>query len=55
VEDENNNVNAAESDDECDENQNCYMCWDYCSWLNKEKKAISKQMCTDEICVSIFQ
>ncbi|CRL04495.1 CLUMA_CG017576, isoform A [Clunio marinus] len=40
--------------DECSLTPNCFMCWDYCLMLHKDrnKKVITTLMCTDGICVS---
>lgn len=39
---------------ECSQRPNCFMCWDYCSMLFKDrkKKFIATLMCTDDVCVS---
>lgn len=41
--------------DRCSQQPNCFMCWDYCSMLFKDrkKKYITNLMCTDGVCVSI--
>lgn len=40
--------------DNCSDQPNCFMCWDYCSMLYRERKRqlITKLMCTDDVCVS---
>lgn len=40
--------------DVCSLAPNCFMCWDYCSMLYKDrkKKSITSMMCTDDVCVS---
>ena len=48
---ESNHINIFE---ECTDNPNCFMCWDYCKILHKENRIISNIMCSDEICVSIL-
>lgn len=39
--------------EDCQEQSNCSMCWDFCQFLHLEKRDIIKSMCTDHTCVSI--
>lgn len=40
--------------EQCEDESNCAMCWDYCQFLYLEKRATIKSMCTDHTCVSEF-
>lgn len=37
--------------DQCIEQSNCYMCYDFCGMLNDESRMIGKLMCTNDSCV----
>lgn len=39
--------------DACHMQSNCWMCWDFCQFLHKEKRAVIKSMCSNSSCVSI--
>lgn len=41
--------------DECIERSDCYMCFDFCEFLNEASRMIGKLMCTNDTCVSIFK
>lgn len=38
--------------DECLEKSSCWMCWDFCQFLHKEKRHLIKNVCSHPICVS---
>lgn len=33
----------------------CFMCWDYCRHLYRESRHVTVSMCTDYVCVSVYQ
>lgn len=38
---------------QCIERSKCYMCYDFCEFLNDESRMIGKLMCTNDTCVRI--